>query len=330
MAKRIPDLARPEESVRLVAHPDDDGMRLDCFLKKRFARISRSKFQVYIDAGRARINGRVAKSHSPVREDNTVVVDWPLLRGIPADPAKMRFEILQETDDIVVINKPPGLVVHPAGKHRYDTLMNALATNHPEGFESDEGTWRLLHRLDKDTSGLVLVAKGLAAKRELQPLFEERRIEKEYLAIVEGDVRGREGVIRLPIGHDRPVRGGVRMKIDHVEGKPAETAWEAIERFEGFALVAARPKTGRQHQIRIHLAAALGTPIVGDVLYGGRRTLSAEDLGLPARDSPLLARQALHCRRMSFVHPRTQSRTEFTAALPADFAAALEALRAMT
>lgn len=324
---RIPRLGRPEKAAGLRVHQDDDGMRLDRFLKKRYARISRTKFQRYIVEGRVAIDGRVAKPHSPVKAGGTVEIDWPSVRGEEPDPGRIAFQILHEREDLLAVNKPPGLVVHPAGRHRTHTLMNALAARAPEVFEDPERAWRLLHRIDKNTSGLLLVAKGLAAKRLLAPLFEGRAVEKEYLALVEGAPPSPEGSIRLPIGRHRSEKGGMKMKIDREGGKPAETLYEVIERFRGFSLVLARPRTGRQHQIRIHLAA-VGCPLVGDPLYGGRRELSAGDLGRPAEPAPLLARQALHCRRMGFVHPATRERLEFTAPLPPDMERALAALRA--
>jgi 23S rRNA pseudouridine1911/1915/1917 synthase len=296
--------------------PEHEGMRLDAFLAGPLG--SRTRATRLIEAGGVLVDGAVVAKRHRMTAGETVVVDEsrdPNLAAADAGDADVTpaaFEVRFEDEHLLVVDKPAGVVVHPARGHRQGTLAQALA-GRAAGGEED---WRagIVHRLDKDTSGLLVVAKDEAIHRSLKALLQARDITREYLALVEGRPPSRSGTIDAPIGRDRRVR--VRMSTDTDEPREARTHFEIERALPSTTLLRVRLETGRTHQIRVHLHA-IGHPVCGDPEYTGRR---GPDLGL--------TRQFLHATRLRFVHPVTGAEVDITSDLPADLAEAL--LRAGT
>jgi len=322
----------------LVA-PDEAGQRLDVFLAGKLPAISRATVRRAIDAGHVRVADATCKASLRVKAGWQVVVqriDVP--REGPA-PRKIPLAILHEDESIVVVDKPAGMVVHPAKGHWEGTLASALA-HHFGQLSGRGGPTRpgIVHRLDRDTSGVIVVAKNDQAHDALAAQFKLRRVEKQYLAIVAGVLNFDRDVIDEPIGDHPTHREKKAIRREDASARPAVTAYEVIERFIGFTFVRALPETGRTHQIRLHLAH-IGCPVLCDRLYGGRsritelelipRDLIGQDIepDQAALDQPLLERQALHAHRLTFMHPVSGGRVAFEAALPKDMADTLEALR---
>ncbi|HXK32785.1 MAG TPA: RluA family pseudouridine synthase [Dehalococcoidia bacterium] len=289
---------------------DAAGERLDVFVARRWPEITRSRARKLIESGDVRVDGRAERASYRLSAGERVSVTPPPPAAPEALPEAIALDVVYEDADIIAINKPAGMTVHPAPGHPRSTLVNAILA-HCGDLSGVGGVLRpgIVHRLDRDTSGIILVAKNDAAHNDLARQWKERSVEKVYLALVEGTPRPPEGVIDAPVARDP--RSRQRMAIVP-GGREAQTAYRVVERFAGAALVEARPKTGRTHQIRVHLAA-IGHPIVGDRVYGtaSRRTL----------------RQLLHAARITFTHPRTGERMTLEAPLAPDFAGALEELR---
>ena len=255
-----------------------------------------------------------------------------ILPEIPREaprPEEIPLEILFEDDDLVVVNKPPGMVVHPARGHWSGTLASALQFHFGPSLSSSGGPLRpgIVHRLDRDTSGAILVARHDQAHYQLGIQFQARSIEKEYFAIVVGTPEMDSDIIDRSIAVHPVHREKMTTVRDEEEGRTAQTFYRVAERFRGFAAVQAMPKTGRTHQIRVHLAH-IGLPVLCDRAYGHRAELSRGELSGDASDaSVLLNRQALHARRLRFTHPRSGQVLEIEAPLPPDMQAVLEELR---
>ncbi|MFH1024434.1 MAG: RluA family pseudouridine synthase [Planctomycetota bacterium] len=310
----------------------DDLDRLDVYLTGRFPGHSRAFFQKLIRAGFITVNEVAAKASYLVRPGDAITLripEDPRRRVVPED---IPLPILYEDKWIMAIDKPPGMVVHPARGHWRGTVANALlgyAKKLSElGGDSRPG---IVHRLDKDTSGVLLIAKDEVVHGQLGQQFEYREVEKTYWALVEGDVPFDEDVIDLPLGRDP--RDYKRMTIRH-DGRKAETRYRVLERFPGndrrppIALIECRPRTGRMHQIRVHLAKR-GFPVVCDAVYGKRAALLRRDVDPSAPEGEvLLGRQALHARSLSVWHPALEEKMTFTAELPADMMGVIETLRA--
>jgi 23S rRNA pseudouridine1911/1915/1917 synthase len=276
-----------------------------------------------------------------LRAGNVVAVlqlDVPREGPVPQD---IPLDILHEDASIVVVNKPAGMIVHPAKGHWDGTLAGALAY-HFGAMSQRGGPTRpgIVHRLDRDTSGVIVVAKNDQAHDVLAAQFKARTVEKQYLAIVVGVPQFDQDVVSAPIGDHPTERAKKSIRPGHPSSREAVTHYEVVERFFGYALVRARPKTGRTHQIRLHLAHA-GYPVLCDRLYAGRNPKKISELELipreklrqdtsasvPVESEPLLARQALHAHRLSLVHPTSGERMEFEAPLAADMDRTLAALR---
>jgi 23S rRNA pseudouridine1911/1915/1917 synthase len=300
--------------------PSARGSRFDQALVEAFPGLSRARLQSLIRDGRALVDGKPAKSASRVKGGERVELNLP--PPLPARPEaeNLPLTVLFQDRDLLVLDKAAGMVVHPAAGHWRGTLVNALL-HHVRDLGGVGGTLRpgLVHRLDKDTSGCMVVAKNDAALAGLQAAFKTRRVEKTYLALVHGRPP-KEGRIETPYGrhprHRQRFTGKLRT------GKPAVTVYRVRERLQGATLLEVDLLTGRTHQIRVHLAEA-GHPLLGDALYGGTRKGDARVKAVQAT----LGRQALHAWRLAFPHPRTGGRRAFEAPLPADLGAALEALR---
>jgi 23S rRNA pseudouridine1911/1915/1917 synthase len=347
------NLARPEERVEIEVRAKDFqiragelSIRLDAFLQHHLPWRSRTSIQELIHDGYVALarpaperGGRIDEPQ-PVdrpgvrlREGARVVVTIPEELRLPAlERADDELEILYEDEDLIAVDKPPFLPVHPSGRHLNDTLIQRLhARYYAQELEDERRRFaiRLCHRLDRETSGLVLCAKTRDAHRLMGTAFEERRVEKEYLAVVVGEPAEDEGLIDRPLGPSRTSEVGLKMTVA-ADGLPSRTRWRVLERHAAHALVACRPLTGRQHQIRVHLQA-IGHPIVGDKLYGPDegaflRHLRGE-LGEEELERLGMRRQALHNHRLVFASPRSGERVEIVCPLASDMRSFLDGER---
>jgi 23S rRNA pseudouridine1911/1915/1917 synthase len=283
--------------MQLVVTPEHAGERLDVFLAATAG--SRAAAQKLIDAGLVLVDGeRRPKRHVVAAGERVDVQPAPEHEEPEVPDAK--FAIAYEDDDLLVVDKPAGVVVHPARRHSAGTLVQALAGRVAGG--DDARRPGIVHRLDRDTSGLLVVARTQVAHAALKELLRRREITREYLGMVEGRPAARAGTIEAPLGRDRRVR--TRVSTDTDEPRPAITHFEVEEAFEDFTLLRVRLETGRTHQIRAHLLA-IGHPVVGDPEYGGKGVLG-------------LGRQFLHAERLAFVHPATGAAIDLRSPLPDD------------
>lgn len=289
----------------------DAGKRLDLFLKDKLPDYSRARLQAWIKEGRARVDGRPAKASAILRGGETIEFEPGELPPLRAEPEDLPLEVLYEDDDVVVVNKPAGLVVHAGAGHFRGTLVNALL--HRFGKLSEVGGALrpgVVHRLDKLTSGVLVVARTDSAHRRLAAQFSSRKVEKVYVALVHGVMKRDSGRIEKPIGRD-PVRR-VRMAAGVAGGREALTEYRVLRRFARHTLVEVRIGTGRTHQIRVHLAS-IGHPVAGDRLYGA------------PKPDPDRGRFFLHASRIAFQSPSSGRRVEITAPLPPELEAWLTA-----
>jgi 23S rRNA pseudouridine1911/1915/1917 synthase len=301
---------------RLTAGPQAAGVRLDRWLAEAIPDLSRSRVQALIAEGRVRVDGAVPKAAHRLRGGERIEVEIPPPPSEAVEPEPLALTVLFEDDDLLVVDKPAGMVVHPGAGRTTGTLVAAVLAHAPEvagvGGPRRPG---IVHRLDKDTSGVLVVAKTTRAYESLTAQLAARTVRRRYLAVVHGRVGLTEGVVEAPIGRD--LRHRQRMAVRPAgQGRPALTRYRVLERFAGFTYLEARPATGRTHQIRVHLAS-LGHPVVGDLTYGrsrGRPPIPFEGL-------------ALHAASLAFVHPATQEEVEFTAPLPARMERLLAHLR---
>jgi 23S rRNA pseudouridine1911/1915/1917 synthase len=281
-------------------------------------------------AGGVKIDGCGGKPAYRLKPGQQVSITLPELPRESPRPEDIPLDILYEDDAVVVVNKPPGMVVHPARGHWSGTLAGALQFHFGPTLSAAGGLNRpgIVHRLDRDTSGVILVARNDVAHAKLAKQFASRSIEKEYFALTAGAPTRDRDIIDCPIGFHPHVREKMAIRRDDADSRPAQTFYEVLERFQGFAAVKLLPKTGRTHQIRVHLHH-LGCPVLCDRQYGGRSQLTRGEIRRDAADAAvLLDRQALHARRLRFSHPTTGETLEIVAPLPADIAAVLEELRA--
>jgi 23S rRNA pseudouridine1911/1915/1917 synthase len=317
------------EPVEVVVPESAAGLRLDQFLAQQFPLYSRVLLRKVINAAAVRVEGLRTKAAHRVTAGQRISIFLPELPRSGPEPEEIPLEILYEDEHLAVINKPPGMVVHPAKGHWSGTLTSALQF-HFDRLSAAGGANRpgIVHRLDRDTSGVLAVAKTDAAHLRLAEQFESRSVEKEYFAIVVGVPNLDRDIIDQPIGPHPYQREKMAIRHDHPQARPAQTYYEVAERFAGFAGMRVLPKTGRTHQIRLHLAH-IGCAVLCDRLYGGRARLTLGDLTHKANDeSILLDRQALHARRLKFAHPMSGATVECTAEIPADIQRTMEALRA--
>jgi 23S rRNA pseudouridine1911/1915/1917 synthase len=295
--------------------------RLDTFLRARFPGVSRGAIQRLIEEGHIRVNGRPVKpTHAP-RAGEEVEVHWPEPRAAEAQPEALPIDVLFEDDALLVLNKPAGLVVHPAAGHEEHTLVNALLHHCAGQLSGIGGVMRpgIVHRLDKETSGCMVVAKNDDTHVALSAQFAGRTVRKIYHAIVCGEMPRDRGEIRAAIARHPSHRK--RMAVSEGAGREARTSYHVLERLRGATLVEATLHTGRTHQIRVHFQH-VGFPLFGDAVYGQRQNRRFEELfGFAAR------RVMLHASRLGFVHPRTGKWVNFEAPRPPDFEDALKALR---
>ena len=286
------------------------GERLDVFVVRRVPALTRARVQKLIDEGHVLVGGQRAKASLRLEAGQRVTVEVPPAVEATAVAEDIALDVIFEDADMLVVNKPQGMTVHPSPGHTTSTLVNAMLA-HCDDLSGIGGVLRpgIVHRLDRDTSGVIVVAKNDAAHNALAKQLKDRSVEKTYLALVEGTPKPLEGVIDAPIARDP--RNRQKMAIVD-RGRASVTGYSVVERFDGMSLVEALPKTGRTHQIRVHFAA-IGHAIVGDRVYG--------------KASAIVERQFLHARRIVFAHPRMGERVEFEAALPADLESALRNVR---
>jgi 23S rRNA pseudouridine1911/1915/1917 synthase len=297
--------------LRITAAPDHVGERLDRIVVDHLADTSRSFVQRLIEAGNVQVNGEAKRPSYKVSDGDLIEVHVPAPEEPDeVTPADILIPIAYEDDDIIVFDKPPGLVVHPAPGHRDSTLVNAFRWLRPENIQPGTERPGIIHRLDKDTSGLIVVAKNERSRLHLLRVWQRREVRKEYIALVVGDFPEDAAKVDAPIGRDPNNRKRMAVVPD---GKPAVTYLKVIERLPGFTLMDVEIETGRTHQIRVHCAFT-GHPVAGDRTYGGYRQ------NIP------LERQFLHARRLRFKLPDGRP-IDFTSPLPDDLQPVLDVLR---
>ena len=300
--------------MRLTA--DQNGERLDAFLSRRGDNLSRSAAQKLIEAGAVRLNGKVPKKNDRLNLGDTVEYTIPEPKEVDIAPKDIPLEIVYEDEDVAVINKPKGLVVHPAAGHQDDTLVNGLLYAMGDSLSGINGELRpgIVHRIDKDTSGLLAIAKNDLAHTVLASQLKDHSMARTYEAIVCGSFREDSGTVDAPIGRHPTDRK--KMCVTQRNSKPAVTHWEVVERFRGYTHIRCRLETGRTHQIRVHMAY-IGHPILGDTVYGHKKP----ELGQSS--------QCLHAGALCFRHPRDGRPILVFAPLPDYFQQVLEKLRKM-
>jgi 23S rRNA pseudouridine1911/1915/1917 synthase len=314
--------------VELIVPEDQAGARLDWFLAQQFTRYSRVLLRKVINAAGVKVDGERVKAAHRLRAGERISIVLPEMAREGPQPENIPLEILYEDAEMAVINKPPGMVVHPAKGHWAGTLTAALQF-HFDQLSSAGGPTRpgIVHRLDRDTSGVMAVAKTDQAHMQLSDQFENRTVEKEYFALCAGVPSRDRDMIDLPVGAHPVHREKMAIRHDHSTSRTAQSFYEVAERFDGFAALRVLPKTGRTHQIRLHLAS-IGCAVLCDRLYGGRAVITRGELSRdPSDPLVLLNRQALHARRLKIRHPKTGEPLEFVAPVPADIEAVLTALR---
>jgi 23S rRNA pseudouridine1911/1915/1917 synthase len=312
----------PDRNETFLIEQSIPGGRLDVFLRERYPAVSRGALQRLIEQGHIRVNGQAVKpTHTP-RAGEEVEVYWPDVRASEALPEAIPLDVLFEDASLLVLNKPPGLVVHPAAGHEEHTLVNALLHHCGTSLSGIGGVARpgIVHRLDKETSGCLVVAKNDETHLGLARQFEERTVEKLYQAIVLGALERESGEIRASIARHPSHRKRMAV-LESADSRFAHTTFRVLERLIQSTHVEAAIHTGRTHQIRVHFQF-IGHPVVGDTTYGPKANKRfAEHSGYTP------PRVLLHSHQLAFVHPRTGKKVKFTAPLPDDFTAALKFLR---
>lgn len=299
------------ESLTFKIGPDDVGVRLDAFLASQIAGWSRARLQRLIDAEDVLVNGKLSKPSYKLREHDELEVELITPVTTSFTPEAIPIEIVYEDETLVVVNKPAGLVVHPAAGIQSGTLANALAHHFQQLPNASSVRPGIVHRLDRDTSGLLVVAKTEAALENLSDQFRARSVYKLYAALVHGRVQTDTGKIDQPLARDRSNR--TRMAVVR-GGRSALSLYRVNRRFHRFTLLDVELKTGRTHQIRVHLAW-LKHPVVGDETYGGGRDNSIQNPKLKSQIRNL-GRQFLHAEKLAFTHPASAARVEFHSPLP--------------
>ena len=303
-----PETLKDPTPIEFIVSENDAKLRLDHFLAKRLPQYSRSRLQQLIRSGFVRLNGASTRPRQIVRAGDKIDVRESPVEQIETRPQRIPLDILFEDDDLIVINKPAGLTVHPGAGQREHTLVNALLS-HCTTLSGIGGKERpgIVHRLDKETSGCLVVAKNDLAHRELSRQFADRTVEKIYLALVAGKLRKPAGVIEEKIGR-HPVHRQ-RMSVTTKRGRTAKTEYRVVRSNEEASLIECRLYSGRTHQVRVHLHH-LGHPVLGDKVYGARLVKN-------------FPRQMLHAWKLGFRHPRTGEWKQFQASVPDDFKEAI-------
>lgn len=295
---------------------DRAGERADSFLARTLPELTRSAAQRLIEEGAVTRNGLPVKKNDKTAEGDLFAVFLPDPAPVDIAPQNIPLDVVYEDADVIVVNKPVGMVVHPAAGHPDGTLVNALLYHCGNSLSGINGELRpgIVHRIDRDTSGLIIAAKNDFSHLGLAQQLQDHSLYREYEAVCVGGLREDGGSVNAPIG--RHYNDRKKMAIDHLRGREAVTHWTVLERFSGYTYIQCRLETGRTHQIRVHLAS-IGHPLLGDIVYGAKRPY------------PGLAGQCLHARRLSFVHPRTGERVTVESPLPDWFSQVLDKLRRM-
>ena len=317
--------ATSSEQIELLAAPSDSGVRLDRFVAAHCSELSRSRVQELIDAGLVLVSGAAAKASQKLKGGEHVTVRAEPRAPLKAVAESIPLNVLYEDDDLSVINKPAGMTVHAGAGNSRGTLVNALLGRGQSLSQTGDALRPgIVHRLDKDTSGAILIAKNDFAHAKLSEAFRARAIQKTYLALVQGKLNASQGRVELAITRDpkRRVRMAARPAGKSANARAARTDWSVLQELGPATLVEVQLHTGRTHQIRVHFSA-LKHPVVGDTLYGAASQLAVNKIKLP-----VLGRQFLHAARLSFVHPRTEKQITVTAPLAPELKIYLEKLAA--
>ncbi len=317
-----------EENSSFILHPSsfDAGNRLDAFLSEKIEGWSRSRLQRLIDDGDVLVNGKTAKSSYKLRQTDEVEIELTETLAETFEPENIPLEIIYEDEYLAVINKPAGMVVHPGAGIPNGTLANAIAFHFgfgqaDGGLQAKESQNRvgIVHRLDKDTSGLIVVAKNEQTHEALSEQFRERTVFKSYIALVHGEIERESGTIDAPIAREKHNR--TKMSV-RAHGRNALSLWKVKQRFEKFTLLAVEIKTGRTHQIRVHLAH-LNHPVVGDPTYNAGRDNTVKDIKIRQLIKEL-NRFFLHAEKLSLTHPSTKEKMDFVVELPKELSEFLQ------
>lgn len=292
---------------------DRDGERLDAFVA-RTADLTRSAAQKLLEEGRVTCADKPLRKNDKTAVGQELCVDIPQAVEVDIVPQNIPLDVVYEDEHVIVVNKPVGMVVHPAPGHPDGTLVNALLYHCGKSLSGINGELRpgIVHRIDRDTSGLIIAAKNDAAHLALAAQLQDHTLARTYMAVAVGGLKEDEGTVNAPIGRHPVDRK--KMAIDRKNGREAVTHWSVLERYSGYTLVECRLETGRTHQIRVHMAS-VGHPLLGDVVYGAKKPY------------PGLAGQCLHARRLKFIHPATGEAVEVECPLPDWFEMVLDKLR---
>ena len=298
-------------TIRLTPLEEDIGTRLDSFLSRRVEGLTRSAAARLLAEGCVTCDGAVPGKSYRIAGGEELCVTLPEAEEPEAVPQDIPLDVVYEDEDVIVVNKPTGMVVHPAPGHPDGTLVNALLYHCGQSLSGINGQLRpgIVHRIDRDTSGLIIAAKNDAAHLALAEQLQDHSLYREYEAVVVGNLREDSGTVDLPIARHPTDRK--KMAVNHLNGHRAVTHWTVLARYPGYTHIQCRLETGRTHQIRVHMAA-LGHPVLGDPVYGGQR-----------KGFPELAGQCLHARRLTFRHPRTGEQVTVSCPLPDYFQAVL-------
>lgn len=297
--------------MTVTLSPAQDNIRADQFLAQALPALTRSAAQKLLEQGHVIRAGKPLKKNDRLRAGEEIAVTVPDPSPVEILPQDIPLDVVYEDDHVIVVNKPVGMVVHPAPGHPDGTLVNALLFHCGDSLSGINGELRpgIVHRIDRDTSGLIIAAKNDAAHLALAEQLQDHSLYREYETVIVGNLKEDEGTIDLPIARHQTDRK--KMAVNHYTGRRAVTHWTVLCRYPGYTHLQCRLETGRTHQIRVHLAA-LGHPVLGDPVYGGQR-----------KGFPELAGQCLHARRLSFLHPVTGERLTLSSPLPDYFQSVL-------
>ena len=297
----------------ILLRADREGERLDQFLARSAEGLTRSAAQRLLEEGQVLLNGRTAKKNARTAPGDLVALTLPDPEPVDVLPQDIPLDVAYEDGDVIVVNKPVGMVVHPAPGHPDGTLVNALLYHCGDSLSGINGALRpgIVHRIDRDTSGLIIAAKNDAAHLALAAQLQDHSLYRAYEAVCVGGLKEDQGTVDAPIGRHPADRK--KMCVDWKNGRSAVTHWRVLGRYPGHTHIQCRLETGRTHQIRVHMAS-IGHPLLGDTVYGAKRPV------------PGLAGQCLHARRLSFLHPRTGERVTVECPLPPYFIKVLDRL----
>lgn len=324
----LQEISQTKELTFDIKKTFPEDKRIDRYLALRLPNHSRTFIQKLIKEGAVLVSGRTVKSSYDIQKGDVISVRVPVFEEDKITPEDIPLNIVYEDDYLMLINKPYDMVVHPAGGHPSGTLVNALAF-HCQNLSQVNGPLKagIVHRLDRDTSGVMLTIKSDAVHSHIAMQFEKRYVKKEYIAVVEGELAFDSDEIHLPIGRHKV--DSQKMAIRRDIGKEAISTYEVMERFHGYTLVKIMPKTGRTHQIRVHMRS-IGHPVVADFLYSSHESCYLSDLLQKEREPgeiPIIERQALHAHKIEFFHPIQNKRMEFQVDLPTDMSLLIKTLR---